>query len=100
VLPRLVEVGATGALLWCFADYVPELWDRPPCDEARHERFFGLVRPDGSLKPHAEALRAFAKTQPKVLRNPTRRVTNAPTPDEFYANPVEHLVRCYQQFVD
>ena len=32
VLPKLVEVGATGALLWCFADYAEHLWDRPPCD--------------------------------------------------------------------
>ena len=61
VLPKLVEVGATGAMTWCFADYVPELWDRPPCDEFKHERFFGLVRPDGSLKPHAKAIRDFAE---------------------------------------
>ena len=56
VLPRLVEVGALGAMIWCFADYAPELHGRPPCDENRHERFFGLVRPDGSVKPHAEVL--------------------------------------------
>ena len=31
VLPKLVEVGATGAMTWCFADYVPELWNIPPC---------------------------------------------------------------------
>jgi endo-1,4-beta-mannosidase len=98
VLPRLVDVGATGALLWCFADYAPELWDRPPCDESRHERHFGLVRPDGSLKPHAEALRAFAKTQPQVQRDATRQVAAPPTPDEFYADPLSHLLRCYEQF--
>ena len=40
VLPKLVEVGATGAMLWCFADYSSDLWNEPPCDEARHERFF------------------------------------------------------------
>ena len=62
VLPRLVEVGATGAFLWCFADYAEDLWDRPPCDPggAMHERHFGLVRPDGSLKPHADVMRSFA----------------------------------------
>ena len=59
VLPRLVEVGATGALLWCFADYAEAIWDRPPCDTKLHERHFGLVRPDGSLKPHAEVVRRF-----------------------------------------
>jgi hypothetical protein len=40
----------------------PRCGTRPPCDEARHERHFGLVRPDGSLKPHAEAIRRFART--------------------------------------
>jgi endo-1,4-beta-mannosidase len=65
-LPRLVEVGAAGALVWCFADYSPDLWDRPPCDRSRHERFFGLVRPDGSLKPHARVIEEFAATRPVV----------------------------------
>ena len=67
VLPKLVEVGATGAMLWCYADYIEALWDKPPCDEARHERFFGLVRPDGSLKPHAEVIKRFAQTNPVVI---------------------------------
>jgi len=66
VLPRLVAGGVTGALLWCFADYAPELWERPPCDLFRHERHFGLVRPDGSLKPHAQVLRRFAAARPMV----------------------------------
>jgi endo-1,4-beta-mannosidase len=99
VLPRLVNVGATGALVWCFADYAPELWDRPPCDHQRHERFFGLVRPDGSLKPHAEVLRAFAARKPQVQREPIRKVAAPPTPDQFYIDPIRHLLRCYQEFV-
>jgi endo-1,4-beta-mannosidase len=99
VLPRLVDVGATGALLWCYADYAPELWDRPPCDEARHERHFGLVRPDGSLKPHAEAVRAFAATKPQVNDNPPRRILSPPTADEYYADPMGWLERCYEEFL-
>ena len=98
VLPRLLEVGALGAMLWCFADYVPELWDRPPCDEARHERFFGLVRPDGSLKPHAEVLRRFAQTKPQV--QPARRsVTLDISPEAYYEQPTEHMVRLYQAYI-
>ncbi|HEX9369931.1 MAG TPA: hypothetical protein VF897_02965, partial [Roseiflexaceae bacterium] len=81
-----------------FADYAPELWDRPPCDESRHERFFGLVRPDGSPKPHAESLRAFAATRPRVRRDIPRRIAQPPTPDEFYADPLRQLLRCYEQF--
>ena len=99
VLPRLVDVGATGAVLWCFADYVPELWDKPPCGESRHERFFGLVRPDGSLKPHAEVLRDFAATDPRVLAAPRRAVTLGISPDEFYQDPTGHTIALYNEFV-
>ncbi len=100
VLRKLVEVGATGALVWCFADYVPDLWDRPPCEESRHERFFGLVRPDGSLKPHAQVLREFAATQPTVQRKPLRRVELDVSPDEYYAAPTDHLLRLYQRYLN
>ncbi len=99
VLPKLVEVGATGALLWCFADYAPELWDRPPCDESRHERYFGLVRPDGSLKPHAQVIRDFAATQPGV-QAAVRSVSLSMSPDEFYQAPSAHAVKLYRQFVE
>jgi endo-1,4-beta-mannosidase len=53
VLARLVRVGSLGAFAWCFSDYDPSLWNEPPCDLQVHERFFGLLRPDGSLKPNA-----------------------------------------------
>jgi endo-1,4-beta-mannosidase len=100
-LPRLLDVGASGALLWCFADYAEHLWDRPPCDAggAKHERHFGLVRPDGSLKPHAEAIRAFAATEP-VVQEPVRTVGLDVTPDEYYTDPAGHARRLYQAFVD
>src|SRR5262245_8778186 len=42
----------------------------PPYRDWRHERTFGFMRPDGSLKPHAEVLRRFAATHPQVLRPP------------------------------
>jgi endo-1,4-beta-mannosidase len=99
VLPRLVEVGSTGAFMWCFADYAPDLWDRPPCDEhgAKHERHFGLVRPDGTLKPHAESIRAFAATDPEI-RPATKTVTLDVTPDEYYLDPGAHARRLYEGF--
>jgi endo-1,4-beta-mannosidase len=96
VLPRLVSVGATGALLWCFADYAPELWDRPPCDEARHERHFGLVRPDGSLKPHVEAVRVFAATQPLVA--PAPALVPVLDAEAYYAAPLTRLRALYEQW--
>jgi len=99
VLPKLVEVGATGAMLWCFADYIPELWDKPPCEESKHERFFGLVRPDGSLKPHAQVIKDFAATQPMVREENVRRVPLDVSPDEYYQAPAEHAVRLYQAYL-
>ncbi|HEX6300529.1 MAG TPA: glycoside hydrolase family 2 TIM barrel-domain containing protein [Acidimicrobiia bacterium] len=98
-LTRLVEVGATGAMLWCFADYATELWGRPPCDEsgAKHERHFGLVRPDGSLKPHAKVIEQFVATEPKIAA-PTRTVTLDVTPDEYYLDPQRQARRLYQSF--
>lgn len=98
VLPKLVEVGATGAVLWCFADYVPELWDQPPCDEAKHERFFGLVRPDGSLKPHAEAVKRFAATSP-VVKTAERTVTLGMTPEQYYEHPEKYAQELYKQYL-
>jgi endo-1,4-beta-mannosidase len=101
VLPRLVDVGATGAFLWCFADYAPELWERPPCadTQSKHERHFGLVRPDGSLKPHAEAVRRFATTGPRVQWPPRRTVQRVPAADDYYAAPRDHCVRLYEAFL-
>ncbi|MCC6613069.1 MAG: cellulase family glycosylhydrolase [Anaerolineae bacterium] len=97
-LPRLVEVGALGAMVWCFADYSSELWTKPPCDQFWHERFFGLVRPDGTVKPHADVLRAFAETMPTV--QPAKRTVDlGVTPDEFYEAPITHVVRLYQDWI-
>lgn len=97
-LPKLVEVGAAGAFVWCFADYISDLWNKPPCDQAWHERFFGLVRPDGSLKPHAEVIRQFAAGQPTV-QPATRTVELDITSDEYYSNPAYHSARLYKAYI-
>jgi endo-1,4-beta-mannosidase len=99
VLPKLIEVGATGALLWCFADYAPELWDRPPCDEARHERHFGLIRPDGSIKPHADVIRKFAEMQP-IVKPAARSVDLPMSAEEFYRDPARNTANLYRLFID
>ena len=97
-IPKLQDSGATGAMLWCYADYVPELWDLPPCQNSRHERYFGLVRPDGSLKPHAKVIQEFAKTNPQVKPIPdyAKLTVNA---DEFYKEPLGYLTDLYQQYL-
>ncbi len=97
VLAKLHRVGALGAFGWCFADYVPEFWDRPPCDQFLHERFFGIVRPDGTVKPIADVIRAFAATRPKVQPQSVR-VDLGVTPDEYYRDPSGNLRRLFAGF--
>ncbi len=60
VLERLYRCGALGAFWWCWADYAKELGALPPFDRAPHELTFGLIRDDGSEKPVAGVLKAFA----------------------------------------
>ncbi|PJF41319.1 MAG: hypothetical protein CUN54_01730 [Phototrophicales bacterium] len=100
VLPKLVEVGSTGAMLWCFADYAEDLWNRPPCDPhgAKHERHFGLVRPDGSLKPHADVIRKFAETKPTV-QAAQRTLTLDISLEKYYETPAYHAQRLYQEYL-
>jgi endo-1,4-beta-mannosidase len=98
VLPGLQAVGATGAMLWCYADYDPALYGLPPLDESRHERFFGLVRSDGSLKPHARTLYEFAGANPTV-QPAARTVTLDISPEEYYEAPAHHAQRLYHQFL-
>ncbi len=97
-IPKLQHSGATGAMLWCFADYIPELWNLPPCQNAVHERFFGLIRPDGSLKPHAKVIQEFAKTVPQVQPIPEYAKLQI-DPDEFYKEPLGHLVSLYETYL-
>jgi endo-1,4-beta-mannosidase len=97
VLPKLVDVGVIRAFAWCFADYHPSLWDKPPCSESWHERFFGLVRPDGSLKPHAKVISDFAVTHPIVI--PAKKTITLPyKSSEYYENTLEKLLTLYQQW--
>jgi endo-1,4-beta-mannosidase len=98
-LNNLLHVGATGAMVWCFADYAPELWDRPPCSDFHHERSFGLIRPDRSLKPHAQVLQKFAAANPVVQTQLLNTVHLDITPDEYYLDPASHFVRLYDEFL-
>lgn len=60
VLDRLHRRGALGAFWWCWADYAKTLRQTPPFDRAPHELTFGVIRDDGSEKPVAAVVKAFA----------------------------------------
>jgi endo-1,4-beta-mannosidase len=91
VLERLVQSGAAGAYAWCYADYDPVLWDRPPLDRAVRERTFGLVRSDGSRKPAAEVFRAFAG-RPCAAQPLSIAAGNS---DSYYADPSRRFRELY-----
>jgi endo-1,4-beta-mannosidase len=99
VLEKLWRVGAVGAWIWCFADYAPELWDRPPCDLLFHERTFGLFRSDGSPKPHADVIRRFASLRRPVCAEPVHFDFGGISPDEYYSDPRAHFRRLFAGFV-
>ncbi len=63
VLDGLRQAGCLGAMLWCFADYDPAIWNQPPLDQAVHERSFGLWRADGSPKPGVAEITAHGTCQ-------------------------------------
>lgn len=96
VLERLQSRGALGALWWCWADYAATLAATPPFDRAPHELHFGIVRSDGSEKPIAGALRAFAARNLNVTDEPPPLVREA----EYYAGLPESLESAYAAYCE
>jgi endo-1,4-beta-mannosidase len=101
VLERLVSTGAAGAYAWCYRDYHPRLFDRPPFTSAVRERTFGLVRPDGSEKPAAGVFRQLRKRRDAGA--PMRQTGVAPvldeSADEYYRSPLASFARLYESWL-
>lgn len=96
-LEALRRAGCLGAMLWCYSDYSPALWESPPLDRARHERTFGLWRVDGSPKPSVAAVAAFAGAERCQVAQTEPWIDIEP--DEFWLDPsrqLRRLYRCYQ----
>lgn len=106
VLSRLYQIGALGAFAWCYADYAPSLWHRPPLDLAQRERTFGLVRTDYSLKPAAHVFRDFARdlaTGTLASRYGPwgkQRHHLAVDPATYYQAPATHFREQYQHYIE
>jgi hypothetical protein len=58
-----------------------------------------LVRPDGSVKPHAQVLQKFAASNPTVQTTNLRTVSLPDGPDAYYRNPLRYLPDLYTEFV-
>jgi len=97
-LEALRRAGCCGAMLWCYSDYDPALWETPPFDLAPHERTFGLWRCDGSPKPSVAAVSAFVGAE----RCPDRQADGwiDIDRDEFQVDPSMHVPRLYRRYRD
>lgn len=93
-IDRLHRRGALGAFWWCWADYVEELADVPPCDDAPHELRFGIVRRDGSFKPVAGTLARLASEGRRVVEAPAPIVNEA----EYYAALPRGIFTAYRDY--
>jgi endo-1,4-beta-mannosidase len=101
-LDMLCQAGMSGAMAWCYGDYHPSLWSRPPLKDNPHERYFGLFRHDGSPKPAVQVFGEFAnclaagrgpKTDPEAgawLRGEDR--------ERYYDSPRTELPRLYLKY--
>jgi endo-1,4-beta-mannosidase len=91
---RLHERGAIGAMWWCWSDYDPALAHLPPFDGAPHELRFGILRADGSEKPVANVLSAFA-----AERRPLCDPGPAPIAEaEYYDRLPESVTQTYARY--
>jgi hypothetical protein len=67
VLDRLHADGRLGASWWCWADYPDDIRSSAPFVDFGHECTLGIVRSDGSEKPVAATLAAFARQARTVV---------------------------------
>ncbi|MGH2596962.1 MAG: glycoside hydrolase 5 family protein [Actinomycetota bacterium] len=95
VLGGLRFAGCTGAMLWCYADYVRSTWSDPPFDQAIHERSFGLWRADGSPKPAVDIVAASVGA---ARLDPPEDAWIDIDPGRYWEQPGVELPRLYRRF--
>ena len=95
VLPRLVQAGATGAMIWCYADYAPELYGRPPCVESIHERFSGWCTRT-ARSSRTRGVRRFRRQ--RAGRPPAIPTLPLDIPRRILRRPETHVRRLYDVY--
>jgi hypothetical protein len=83
-------------MIWCYTDYAPAIWVKPPLDVATHERSFGLWRADGSPKPSVDVVGAFTGLDRAENSDCSDWIDIEP--DEFWGNSATHLSRLYGRY--
>ena len=101
MLEKLFRVGSLGAFAWCFSDYDPRLWDRPPLDRAIRERTFGITRADGSVKPAGKEFQRFARRVKgdRLEGWGSERITLPVSAEEYYRDPELHFREMYAWYL-
>lgn len=92
-LRGLYESGALGAMLWCYSDYDPAIFNQPPFDKAVHERSFGLFRADGKPKPYKDIIKEYQNLRVKQIPV-VKEIDNT----IYYKEPLEQLKKEYRKF--
>src|SRR4051795_3551142 len=95
-LEELRRAVCLGAMLWCYSDYDPALWESPPLDLAAHERTFGMWRVDGSPKPSVAAVAEFVGAECCVVGDADAWIDIEPS--EFFRDPSAQLPRLYRRY--
>ena len=95
-LSALRKIGCLGAMLWCYTDYEPATWDKPPLDVATHERSFGLWRADGSPKPSVKVVKGFSGADRVTV--PDGHDWIDIDAEEFWTEPANHVSRLYSRY--
>jgi hypothetical protein len=91
----LQRFGLIGGFWKSFGDYHPSTWNRPPLDRNLPERYFGLLRHDGSPKPAAAVFKS-ADTELPEAEPPTDWLDMSE--EDYYKNPTSNLPRLYGRF--
>jgi len=95
-LAQLRRFRMLGVFWESFGDYHPSIWNWPPLDRNMPERFFGLLRHDGTPKP------AAAVFKPRPTETEEGRQESVEWIDvveeEYYRDPRHHLSRLYRRF--
>ncbi|GLV53971.1 hypothetical protein KDH_08220 [Dictyobacter sp. S3.2.2.5] len=98
VLTKLARCGSLGAFGWMFSDYDPSLWEKLPFKLNVHERFFGLTRYNGTVKPSGEAMREFAHLV-EAGELPQRSISPLQLgSDKWYRDPEGNFDQLFQQW--
>ena len=96
-----MATGAAGAYAWCYADYDPRLFDRPPLDRAVRERTFGLLRANGSEKPAADVFRRLRRQRDAgtLVSGAVPAILDV-SADAYYDDPTRHFPRLYARWLE